>query len=354
MPELTKILIISPDYYGIERSIVRAFERNGLLTYFINARMRQTERVISKIARSLPASKKIFNPIIRKILYQENLRYRDVAKSLAPSLVLVIKGDSALPETIKYFKTVLGVPCFSYQWDNPFPTFMGTAGGNNYRDENFNKCAKIYDHIFIFDKSYVKDAISRGISNVSYLPLAADDEKFHEIEMLQDERKKFGHEICFVGMPYENRIQILNALEGFDVGVYGDYWKRYRHRMTFNYYKGKAYDDMVKKIYCASKIVLNINHSQSKQGVNARTFEIPCCGAFEIVNYVPGLEELFDLETELVCYKDVQELRELASFYLVNEKCRHKIIENGYKRVMRDHLWTKRVKDILIFASKYQ
>ncbi|HNY71949.1 MAG TPA: glycosyltransferase [Syntrophales bacterium] len=346
-----KMLMISTDYYGIERSIARAFARNGFEPVFINARMDSLERLLSKFSRVFPKTKRICNPFIRAALQKENRQYISKARIHSPAFAFIVKGDAVFPETLRYLRGELGIPCLSYQWDNPFPTYIGTAGGNDYRDVNFRNSLNDYDHIFIFDDHYTEELREKGGKKVSYLPLAADDELFQHLDMSEDERAKWSFDVCFVGMPYDNRIEILNALSGFHLGVFGDYWERYRDKMVGDYYRGKASGETVRKIYGASKIVLNINHPQSRHGVNARTFEIPCCGAFEIVNHVHGLEDLFAVGKEIVCYKSEEELKSLVTYYLAHDEEREAIVAKGHQRVMREHTWFNRVKDVIELAG---
>ncbi len=346
-----KILMISTDYYGIETSIVRAFASNGFAPIFMNSRMNSSERALSKFMRVFPWIKKICNPLVKAALKKENDKYVSIAEKQKPVFAFIVKGDAVFPETIRYLRDKLGIRCLSYQWDDPFPSYHGTAGGNDYRDRNFQDCIKYYDHIFIFDNHYVEEMRNRGVGNVSYLPLAADDELFRKVELTGEEREQFGFDVCFVGMPYDNRIEALNSLKGFNLGVFGDYWERFEDKMIGEYYRGRASGETVQKIYNASKIVLNINHPQSRHGVNARTFEIPCCEAFEIVNYVNGLDDLFIIGEEIVCYKRTEELKDIVEHYLVHEDERREIVRKGYARVKRDHTWHQRVQEVIGLAQ---
>jgi len=342
-----KVLMISTDYYGTEKSIARAFERNGVETILVNSRMNSWERIMSKLTRLFPGTKILLNYFIKATLEKENERYISIARTLAPAFVFIVKGDSLFPETLRYFKNKLNIPSVSYQWDDPFPSFSGTAGGNAYRDGNFQQGISYYDHVFVYDRYYVEKMLEMGINSVSYLPLAADDEIYRKADLTREEKEKYGYDVCFVGMPYENRIDILNSLEGFNVGVFGDLWERYKDKIDGDYFKGKASGDTVQKIYGASKIVLNINHPQSKYGVNTRTFEIPACEAFGIFDHIEGIEDLFDIGEEIVCYRSTDELKSLIRYYLDHPEERDAIVRKGHKRVMQEHTWFDRVKKII-------
>jgi len=342
-----KVLMIAPDYYGIGNSIARAFERNGFETTLVDYRMHQWERLMGKLTRLIPGAKLFLNPFLKLILREENQKYISIAKTFKPSFIFIIKGDTLFPETIRYLKEKLDIACISYQWDDPFYSFPGATGGNDYRTYNFKHGMNDYDHILVYDKHYVEEIRGMGIDHVSYLPLAADDELFKKMDVTNEEQEKYGYDVCFVGMPFKNRIDILNSLNGFNVGVFGDFWERHLNEIRGNYYKGKASGETVRKIYRASKIVLNINHPQSKYGVNTRTFEVPSCEAFGIFDYINGLEDLFNIGEEIVCYNNITELQELIRYYLAHPEERSAIAEKGYKRVKQEHTWFHRVKAVM-------
>ncbi|HVO67120.1 MAG TPA: glycosyltransferase [Syntrophales bacterium] len=339
--------MIAPDYYGLDKSIARAFERNGFETNLVTDRMNLRERIIGKTTRLFHGTKIFLNPLLRSNLKKENQKYISIAKAFKPSFLFVVKGDTIFPETIRYLKKELGIACISYQWDDPFYSFPGATGGHDYRTYNFKNGMNHYDHIFVYDKHYVEEIRGMGMDHVSYLPLAADDELFKKADVTSEEQARYGYDVCFVGMPFKNRIDILNSLNGFNVGVFGDFWERHVDEINGNYYKGKASGETVRKIYCASKIVLNINHPQSKYGVNTRTFEIPSCEAFGIFDYINGIEDLFKIGEEIVCYRDIEELKALIHHYLANQQERSSIAEKGFRRVMQEHTWVHRVKRVI-------
>ena len=152
-----------------------------------------------------------------------------------------------------------------------------------------------------------------------------------------------------MGAPFPNRVEILDSLKGYDLGVFGDGWDVW-HRMKFKkipgYYKGKASGDKVLRLYNSSKIVLNIHGPESRVGVNTRTFDIPACGAFELADYKPEMDRLFKLGEEMVCYNDPDELKRLVRFYLENPEKRRAIAEKSRRRVLKSHTWLHRMQEV--------
>jgi spore maturation protein CgeB len=349
------VLIIAPSYYGIDSSIAKAFEKNGYKSFMVNYKVNSSfpEKIIRKAMTFSPSTNRALHPYLRVLLLKENKRYIALAEKHRPSFIFIIKGESVFPQTLGHIKEHLTIPCISYQWDDPFYTNNKGSGLDDYRRNNFRLGMKDYDHIFAFDNYYVDEIKKEGISNVSYLPLATDEDLYKNTSLTEDEKKMHGYDICFVGMPFNNRIDVFNELQEFNLGVFGDFWDMHRDRLKGNYFKGPATGDKVLKIYSASKIVMNINHPHSVYGVNTRTFDILSCGAFEIMDYKQGIEDLFDVGNEIVCYHDVRELKALVRYYLDHPAKRKDIAEKGCLKTRKQHTWAQRVKEIItVLQSK--
>jgi spore maturation protein CgeB len=304
-----------------------------------------------RLAKGSPLLRKMTQPLMKMPLAKENQQYLSFAERCDPSFIFIVKGDTVFPHTIRRLKDKLKIPCISYQWDDPFYASEGQSLIDECRGKNFINGMMEYDHIFVFDQYYVDEIKKRGCTKVNYLPLATDDEVFRKVPLEESERIIYGYDVCFVGAPCRERLEIFNSLNGFNVGVFGDKWNRYRHRMKGNYFKGEAYGEKVLKLYAASKIILNIHHPQSVYGLNTRTFDIPSCGAFEIVDYKEGLQDLFDIGKEIVCYRSVDELRDLIRYYLAHPEERKRIVEQGYARVKGQHTWYQRMKEVIKVAA---
>ena len=142
------------------------------------------------------------------------------------------------------------------------------------------------------------------------------------------------------------------------VDIWGKAWTWYNPFLQYEYklqrrelgkhiHNYSVAPDDVNEIYNSSKICLNIHHSQSKEGLNPRTFEILGAGGFELVDYKRTLEDFFELEKDIVCYRNEKELFEKVDYYLNDEKERRKIAERGYKKVKKNHTFKHRAEKIL-------
>jgi len=153
---------------------------------------------------------------------------------------------------------------------------------------------------------------------------------------------------------YKNRERVLGELvkKGFKLEIFGENeWKKAKQVIAA--YAGKAvYGDEMLYEYRKSKIGLNIHQDYSisktkKLGANMRTFEIPASGCFQIVDYRDNIDELFEIGKEIVCFRDTKDLIDKMEYYLENGDEREKIAEAGRRRVLRDHLYTERMREML-------
>jgi spore maturation protein CgeB len=63
-------------------------------------------------------------------------------------------------------------------------------------------------------------------------------------------------------------------------------------------------------------------------------FDVPATGAFLLTDYSPELEQHYRLGEEIVAYRDVDELRDKARYYLAHDAERTAIARRGYERAL--------------------
>jgi spore maturation protein CgeB len=350
-----KIFVIAPDAYGIDKSICRALELLGFQVLLKNTRSRLNflEAVSLRAVKRLPFTAAFFNPVLRHFLALDNREYLRIISEFVPDLLLVIKGETVFPGTLEEVKEKYRIPCVAYIWDCPFYSYTGQFA-DIYRANNFSRAMRLYEHIFVYDPYYVRKIKERGINAVSYLPLAADPARYRKTEFSKEE-KKLAYDICFVGSPFPNRRMVLDRLSGFNLGVFGDGWKKWYWfglKRPPAYYRGRASGDKVAKIYSAAKVVLNIHDPETRDGLNTRTFEILSCGAFELVDFRPELGKFFKIPEEIVCYKEIEEIGDLVRHYLAHPMQRQEIAEQGMRKVINNHTWLLRMQEALSLLNE--
>ena len=346
-----KVLISAPRFYGIDESIRDSWEYLGYKAVLKNYRTELTlqEKVVRALGAKLPFSKPVFNLLIKQYLDVENRNFLHMVREERPDLLFVIKGDHLIPNTLKVLKYELQIPIISYVWDDPFYP-RSELYYDDYRKSNFEKGMHLYDYIFVFDASFVEELKQRGRMNAAYLPLATDPKKYITMPLSEEDERDFAYDICFVGAPYPNRVELFDSLSQYKLGVFGDGWTKYflrRGKRVPNYYRGNATGEKVLKIYRSAKIALNLHYPDSKEGLNTRTFDILACGGCELVDYKQILVKHFKIGKEIISYRNLEELHQLVAYYCENIQELKEISKRGRKRILKEHTWHHRVDKIL-------
>ncbi len=103
-------------------------------------------------------------------------------------------------------------------------------------------------------------------------------------------------------------------------------------------------------VFHESKINLNPTSKAIRSGLPQRIFDIMGSGGFVLTNYQPELPEIFELGSEVIAYGSLEELKDIAGYYLEHEAERLEIAHNGYERVARDYNYPVRLEQLLQLA----
>lgn len=183
--------------------------------------------------------------------------------------------------------------------------------------------AKDYDIVFAAHKPAVEMFKERGIENVFWVPPACDPD-LHEKKA---EEKKY--DVGFVGSSSQERVDLLNKLG-----------------QRFNTYYERCFLERMAEVYSQSKIVFN---KSIEGGLNMRVFEALASGSMLLTNeaHGSGLEDLFEDRKHLVIYRCDNELIDFADYYLKNDDEREEIASEGMRKVLNEHTYGHRVKDMI-------
>ena len=141
------------------------------------------------------------------------------------------------------------------------------------------------------------------------------------------------------------RLAYLAGLnEHFDLAIYGDdLWRKsFGERL-----RGKAnyFDDTIVKVYNRHAVQVNISKFQLVSAINQRPFDVSACGGFVLTDERESLRELFAPD-EVVAYRDMDELVELAGYYLENEAERRRMAQKARERVLAEHTYGHRMEEV--------
>lgn len=223
--------------------------------------------------------------------------------------------------------------------------------------------APLYDYFAVIQRDEFLTALQAiGVDNTLYLPLAAQPDLHVELELSPSENRIFGSEVSFMGAGYANRRVAFRELTRFDFKLWGTDWDGDSILAPFLQMGGArvSSQDCV-KIFNATKININLHSSvQASQlvtggdFVNPRTFEIACCGAFQLVDRRSLMEELFVTGgpgAELAVFDDLPGLIAGIEHYLAHPEEREAIARRGRERVLREHTYAARMKTLLDFIA---
>lgn len=181
------------------------------------------------------------------------------------------------------------------------------------------------DYYLTTDRNSVKKAAIFG--NKGYHLDAAADPMVHRKLNIP-----YAYDVSFVGTRFLERENAINEVKkaGIDVRVFGNGWNRIIPT-----------EEMV-EVFNKSKINLNFTTNAINKNirqVKCRFFEVCMCGGFLLSEYAEGIEQVYDIGREIVCFDNVKEAIEKIKFYLTHEDLRQEIAENGYRRAISEHSW---------------
>jgi len=275
--------------------------------------------------------------------------------------LILSKADSFKPDLIFFI-------LFEDQFDiqtletlkNKYTT-MSWFGDDTWRFDNFTyRYAKSFTYSVTTDKFSISKYKKLGVKNIIASQWAAIDNSF-EVNL----KTNYEYDISFVGGFHTYRSWFIKFLEkqGIKVHCFGHGWDN-----------GSVNSEEMNNIFLKSKINLNLSNSTSydlryltsslkgtlqtirgkkaQSQIKARNFEINYYGGFQIADFVPCLEDYYQIGKEIVCYKNIDELPLLINYYLNNDSERENIKTTGYQRARREHGYLNRLRTVLSELNK--
>ncbi|MEJ6021308.1 CgeB family protein [Ramlibacter sp. PS4R-6] len=203
-----------------------------------------------------------------------------------------------------------------------------------------------YDFLF-FKDPYLVDILRRKIgANAFYLP-----ECFSPRSLCSEDapEAQYQADICTAGNLYAYRVALFRHLEGRDVKIWGlpaPLWMDTRGIEPMIQNRFVAHSEKA-KAFRSAKIVLNNLNPAEIWGTNVRTFEICGAGAFQLVDWRPGLPQLFEPGKELVAFDGLEDMKAKIDHYLGAPQERDAIAAAGQARALREHTYEHRLRLLL-------
>ena len=303
--------------------------------------------VKSMIRKAIPLSFSPYDmPVIKSLADRiANKKLLKLALAYKPDLFLVLLGENIWPETVIEIKKKTGAVTVNWIHDT-----LLLLSRRNF----LQIVLPYYDRIFIIDSGKVLERYGIESRNIDTLPVGCDTSVFRRMELSEEDARKYGGDVVFLGSVIPAREKLLEGIADFNPGIWGR-WPRRSPRIERCYKEQNIYEDESAKIYNASKIVLDF-HGLYGEGdvfnVTPRVFEVPASGGFLLTNYCSQLAELYKIGEEIVVYKDIEELRRLIRYYLDHPQERWEISQKGYKRARSEHTYLCRMRKLLSIVMR--
>ena len=227
---------------------------------------------------------------------------------------------------------------------------------DQWRFENFTK---YYAPHFTYSVTTDKFALSK-YRKISYKNVILSQwASFGCSENIDFKEIKYKYDVSFVGGISGYRKWIINRLKrkGVKVECFGAGWKNGRvsfeemaeifktSKINLNVSNSASYD--IRNIFSSVRSIYEFVRSKKRiEQIKARNFEIPAFGGFQLTNYVPSLEDYFEIGKEVAVYTSIEDLMLQINYYLDNEEERREIMIDGYNRAMNEYTYLNRLKDI--------
>lgn len=148
------------------------------------------------------------------------------------------------------------------------------------------------------------------------------------------------------------RLEYIRALGPLHIKVWGDQGWRQLERCGVCYMGPAGHFDELTKIYCGTRINIDIGRLYQQDIVPMRVFDILSCGAFLLAEHSEAIPEIFEIGKEIETYRDVDELMEKALFYRDRPELAMDIARRGARKVRVQHTVVERTRHMIASLGK--
>lgn len=192
-------------------------------------------------------------------------------------------------------------------------------------------------------------------------------------EVKEEETDAAAYDVTHVGVysHYRDFLKQLLISRGIKVKFYGPGWEggRLSTGQMKNVFRTSKISLSLQKIAVSYDIRYLLRHPTRlaalarnsfrgtklyRKQINARYFEINACGGFQLAEYVPMIEEFYDIGREITVFSSPEEMADLVSYYLAAGDKRLSIARKGAEKALTSHLMMHRLGKIheQIFKSR--
>lgn len=267
----------------------------------------------------------------------------EIADEISPDLIFFcLYRDQFSVDTLDFLKS-------KYRTINWF-------GDDQWRFSNFtSKYAPHFTYCITTDDFAVEKYKEIGIENVLLSQWAALD-----VDVPAAVDSDYLYDVSFIGGVAPTRKWIVSEFKkaGLNVHTFGHGWPSgpvSLEKMSDIFRRSKINLNLSNSINYDLRFLLNhpknipyaIKSAKNVSQVKARNFEIPYFGGFQLTEYLPSLENYFEIGREIACYSSIDEAIQLAQHYLKNNKVREEIKTKAIARARSEHTYQHRMAKVL-------
>ncbi|MEQ8766994.1 MAG: glycosyltransferase [Planctomycetota bacterium] len=221
--------------------------------------------------------------------------------------------------------------------------------------------ARVHDFYFNIARGMIPRYRELGIENCAWLSEGFDPSFFQYESISPEERRAYDTDAVLVGNisnnpSYRIRRDMLAHLHrgGIRIQWWGTRIPHKWRNVTFFFTKvarswGGEYiwnEKYAKVVACSKIFVAREINPEVEASVSNRIYAALGNGAFYLSWYNPGMEDIFEIDREIVVFRDLDEMVDKARYYLEHEDERLAIVKAGQARVLRDYSWRQRFEEM--------
>jgi spore maturation protein CgeB len=206
-----------------------------------------------------------------------------------------------------------------------------------------------YDALFFKDPFIVHRLGDVLESPAYYLPECFNPARHRWPEGASAEDPAYACDIATAGNLHSWRVACFKHLTVYEVKLWGHpppLWMP-PHPVLGMFQGRGVYNEEKARAFRGARIVVNTLLYGEIWGVNVRCFEAAGVGAFQMVDWRPGLGQLFKDGQELITFTGMADLKDKIDHWLPREAERRAIAAAGQRRALAEHTYRHRLELLL-------
>ncbi len=330
-----KITVIGPQFPdSFARNVAFTLEKMGHQVFAIEGRKTRhnQNRYVAATKRLLPKAFPALEARLHRRVLEHVAEHRPAA--------VIVTYDLFGPKVVEELKRTAQAPVLCWYID-PI---------SNLRGGNLFACP--YDAIFCKEPRLVEILTEKLQMPAHYLPEACNPAWHKPVTPSPQQMTQYGCDVTAQGTLHPYRAKFFEGLLEFNVRIWGSVASSGIEARSRHFFQGRYIAEEEKAVaFNAAKVLVNAMNFAEVYGVNNTLFESAGCGAFQICDERPTLEEFFKPGREVVTFGSRAELVEKLRYYLNHGAERKLIARAASIRAHAEHTYEKRLSKMLRIAK---